>query len=380
VKNACRRGASIFIKRNSGRAYPSVDGKEVELDKAIEKAAELIADSKNLVLYGMDTITIEAQKLAMEIAEKKQAFIDDCSSFCLGDFVEMVLKRQIPTTTLDEVRDNAYVIIYWGSNPFHSLPRHMSRYSYYPRGKKRQRGYEEDRFLVVIDVRRDHTSRLVKKNGVFMEVNSDLELIEAFMKVIEGKATDKFANEASRVLREMKKGESVIFGGLGLKYGLRKNYEKFIELMKKFNEVSRVHFIPSGFHSNMRGFNETLFERTGFVNRYSFAKEKSSEDFEFSKLLAKDVLDTALIIGSDPLNSLPFEIAKKLTKVNTIVIDPRRTFTAEIAKVVIPSAISGVESNGTMVRSDGIRIRLEAFFEKEVDDVYVLNELREMLC
>ena len=195
---------------------------------------------------------------------------------------------------------------------------------------------------------------------------------------MEGKAA-KYSSEVAGVLREIKKGDAVVFGGLGLKYGLEGNYEKFYSLLEKLNELSKVYFIPAGFHSNMRGFNESLFEKTGFVNKYSFKEQTSKKEFEFSKLLADDVPDTALIIGSDPVNSLPFDVSRHLSQINTIAIDPRRTFTTEISKVVIPSSISGVESGGTMVRSDGVRMELNPVFENELNDVYILGKILEMI-
>jgi len=58
----------------------------------------------------------------------------------------------------------------------------------------------------------------------------------------------------------------------------------------------------------------------------------------FTELLKNEKIDTALIIGTDPVYSLPFEVSSKLGKIKTIVVDPRMSFTARIADVVIPSA------------------------------------------
>lgn len=382
VLNACRRGASIFLNKDKGRAKPTINGNETDIDSAMEKAVEIIAGSKSLAIYGLDTITSESQNLAIELAEKTEAFIDDNSSYCLGDFVEMCLNGTLPTTTLDSIRDNAYVIIYWGSNPFHSLPRHMSRYSYFPRGKNRQRGYEEDRFLVVIDVRTNNTSKLVKRNGLFLEIESDIELISEINDFLEEKVVEH-TDEIAKAIREIKKGDTVIFGGLGLKYGLRqskngdKDYREFVKLVKKLNGISNVYFMPAGFHPNMRGFNEALFKKTGHINKYSFREKTSQNNYEFSYLLNKNKIDTALIIGSDPVNSLPFEISKELNRINSIVIDPRQNFTSLISEVVIPSAISGVETGGTMVRSDGLKFELKNVIENRgyFGDEYILKQL-----
>lgn len=378
ILNACRRGMEIFAKYKENRARAIVNGKEVDVDKAIEEAINVLKDAKNPVIYGLDTTVVEAQEIAIMLAEKIGAYIDDNSSFCLGEFIEAILKKMLPTSTLEEVRDRAYVIIYWGTNPYHSLSRHMSRYSYYPRGAKRPRGYDEDRYLVVIDVRKSETAVLAKKNAKFIRVKNDFELVNSFFKVIDGKAA-KYAKDVGIILNEMKKADfNVIFGGLGLKYGL-KDIRTFVELVNKLNDVAPTYFIPAGFHGNMRGFNETLFEKVEYVNKYSFRERRSDVNFAFPELLRNDGVDAAVIIGTDPIYSLPYEVSSKLRKIKTVVIDPRMSYTAKLADVVIPSAISGVELSGTMVRSDGVRFKLEAIDEKEINDIYILKKIVEGL-
>ncbi|RLI84530.1 formylmethanofuran dehydrogenase subunit B [Archaeoglobales archaeon] len=375
VFNACRKGSAIFKHCKENRAEPTISGEKVDFGKALEKAVEIISSSEKLAVYGLDTIPLEAQEIAIKLAEKKKAYIDDSSAFCLGDFVEMVLKGILPTTTLDEVKSNAYVIFYWGTDPYNSLSRHLSLYTYYPRAGKRQRGYEEDRYLVVVDVRKSHTAKLVKKNAKFIKVDSDEALIEGFLSTMDGKA-GKYYEETGRILKEMQRGGfNAIFGGLGLKYGLNGNYEKFVEMVKRMNELTQVYFIPAGFHANMRGFNELMFEKTGFVNRYSFESKKSSPEYEFSELVRNDSVDTVLVIGSDPANSLPFDVLQKLREKRLVLVDPKKSLTSKIAEVVVPSAITGIDQGGTMVRSDGVRIEIEPLWEAEWTDEAILKEL-----
>ncbi len=376
VFNACRKGSAIF-RHHKERANPQISGEKVEFDKALERATEIISSSEKLAVYGLDTIPLEAQEVAIKLAEKKRAFIDDNSSFCLGDFVEMILKGVLPTTTLDEVKSNAYVIFYWGTDPYNSLSRHLSLYTYYPRAGKRQRGYEEDRFLVVADIRRSHTAKLAKKNARFIRVNSDEDLIDGFISAIEGKA-GKYYEETGRILKEMQRGGfNVIFGGLGLKYGLNGKYDKFVEMIKKMNEFTQVYFIPAGFHANMRGFNELMFEKTGFVNRYSFESEKSAPEYEFSELVMNDSIDTVLVVGSDPVNSLPFDVLQKLRSKKLVLIDPKESLTSKIADVLIPSAITGIDQGGTMIRSDGVRIEVKPLWDTEWTDKIILESILE---
>lgn len=377
ILNACERGYRHISGYRQNRARNSVNGKEVDLDKAIEAAVEILKSAKSPAIYGLDTTTVEAQKLALKIAEKLECYIDDNSSFCLGEFVEAILKKELPSTTLEEVRDNAYVIIYWGANVYRSLPRHMSKFTYYPRGAKRSRGYDEDRFLVVIDIRKSEIAKLAKKNAKFIKVDNDVELIESFLKAIEGKAS-KY--EVAEIIREIKRADfNVLFAGLGLKYGLRGNYGLFFDFVRKMNEIAPLYFLPAGFHSNMRGFNETLFEAVGAVNSFSFSERRSDKAFSFSELLIRNTLDAVMIIGTDPISSLPYGVSKNLMKVKKITIDPKNTATASISEVSIRSTFSGIESGGEMVRSDGVRQKLSPIEKSEYDDVYILRKILEGL-
>jgi len=368
ILNACRKGVKLF---NVKRAIPMVNSKPSSFEEAIDRAKRIVSTANKLVVFGLDTIPCEAQQKAIELAEAKNAAIDDCSSFCLGDFVELILKGELPTATLEEVRDNAYVIVYWGSNPYQSLPRHMSRFTYYPRSGKRQRGYEEDRYLVVVDIRLSETAKLAKKGGKFI-MGNDADVIDSFLKALDGRA-GKYP-EVAAIIKEMQKADfNVIFGGLGLKYGLRGDYSRFIEMVEKLNEFTRVVFIPAGFHANMRGFNELMYRKTGVVNAYDFS---SNERLTFSEAVKK--ADAALIIGSNPAKSLPSWIAKKLAQIDTIIVDPSQSLTSKIAKVVIPTAISGIDQGGTMVRSDGVSVELKPIREG-VTDAEVLSLLMEVV-
>jgi formylmethanofuran dehydrogenase subunit B len=129
----------------------------------------------------------------------------------------------------------------------------------------------------------------------------------------------------------------------------------------------------------MRGFNETLFEAVGAVNKFSFSEKKSDKAFEFSELLRRNAIDAALIIGTDPVSSLPYDVSRNLMAVKKITIDPKNTLTASISEVSIRSALSGIESGGEMVRSDGVRQKLRPIEKTEYDDVYILKKILEGL-
>ena len=132
----------------------------------------------------------------------------------------------------------------------------------------------------------------------------------------------------------------------------------------------------------MRGFDQILFQETGHINRVYFNGEniESGPQQSVVELINNNVVDAAMIIGSDPLASLPGQIAKKLSKIPLITIDPCENMTSRISKVTIPSALSGVECGGTAVRMDGVDVTLKQIIEnnKHTDEQIITSIMEEI--
>jgi formylmethanofuran dehydrogenase subunit B len=359
-----------------------IDGQEVSLDQAIGKAAEILKTTKLPLLYGWSNSALEAQAVGIDLARKLGAIIDG-TSFCSQEFLmERVLTGKITTCTLDDVRNYADTSIFWGSDPSNSHPRHLSRFSYYPRGEKRQKSYEEERTCIAIDVRKSATARLCSNYYFRLAPGQDAEFIEAILAVLEGKIP-KFGDkkrmiELGTILRKTEYG--VIFPGLGMVYSLQEKMDLLEKLVVKLNEITTFKVIPMVGHYNMRGFNQLLLDRTGFINRVSFKDGKASHGPENGVIAAAKRCDAALAIGSDPLSALPFATARALAKVPLIAIDPRRSLTTDAAKVVIPSAMYGLEAGGTAIRMDGVKIAFEPVIKSDLlSDEQVLAGIMEAI-
>lgn len=80
-------------------------------------------------------------------------------------------------------------------------------------------------------------------------------------------------------------------------------------------------------------------------------------------ILSRGDCDAALVVGADPLASFPALAAKHLCEIPLIVVDPHRTYTSEKASVVIPSAPTGIEAEGTAHRMDGVPIVLRRLID-----------------
>ena len=385
MKNLCRKGHGHFLAALTERMVPMIDGQQVDLDRAIEKAAEILKSAKSPLLYGWSNSTLEAQAAGIKLAEKLGATIDDTSSFCQGILMERILSGKIPTCTLDDVRNYADTSIFWGSDPSSSHPRHLSRFSYYPRGEKRQKSYEEERTCIAVDVRKSATAKLCSNYYFRLPPGGDAEFIEAMLAVLEGKiprvGDQKNVKKMIELGSLLKKTEwGVIFPGLGLIYSLQEKMELFEKLVVRLNEITTFKVVPMVGHYNMRGFNELMREKTGFINSVSFKGGAPAHGPQNSVVAAARTCDAALVIGSDPLSALPFGTASALARLPLIAMDPRRSLTTDSAKVVIPSALSGLEAGGTAVRMDGVKIRFEPLIKSPLpSDEQILNRIMEAI-
>jgi formylmethanofuran dehydrogenase subunit B len=377
-KNLCRRGTGHFQALNLERTVPKKDGKDVSLDEAISAAAETLKGAKSPLLYGWSNSSLEAQRLGIDLARKLGATIDDPSSFCQGALMEEVLRGKTPTCTLDDVRNFADVVIFWGTDPVNSQPRHLSRFSYYPRGEKRQKGYEEDRTSISVDVRKSSTAKLCK-HYLKVPPGGDADFIEALISVLDGNVP-KFGDkkkmiEIGTILRRAEFG--VIFPGSGLARSMKDDLDKFEALVSKLNSVSQFKVLPMADHYNARGFSQLMLEETGHINMVSF-KDGINHGPEHGVIRASKSCDAALIVGSDPLSSLPFGVSKSLARVPLVAVDPRRSMTTDAAKVVLPSAYYGLEAGGSALRMDGAKIEFQPLVESDrLSDEAVLKRLME---
>ena len=150
--------------------------------------------------------------------------------------------------------------------------------------------------------------------------------------------------------------------------------------MKILNEKANFHLVPMVGHYNMRGFNENLFAKTGYVNRVKFedGMVKHGPEYSVVESLKAKTVDAALIIGSDPLSSLPRSVSKNLLEIPVISIDPCETLTSKHAKVYINTAISGVESGGSATRMDGTKVSFKPVVETiNPSDEAILKKIME---
>ncbi len=109
----------------------------------------------------------------------------------------------------------------------------------------------------------------------------------------------------------------------------------------------------------MLGFDHVCLSLYGKNHSLQFENNEltNSIDTIVSKI-EKEEFDCSIIVGTDPISHFPKELSKKLTKKPLILIDNKKSATSNFADVFLPTAITGIESNGLAFRLDHVPIEL----------------------
>jgi formylmethanofuran dehydrogenase subunit B len=384
VRGACRLGASK-IMGHERIASPMIreNGELVETsyENAYLRAAEILSDAKRPLLYGWCSTTCEAAKKGILLAEEVGGVIDSTATVCHGPSIIGIEEKGLAGSTLGQVKNRADLIVFWGCNPAEAHPRHSLRYSSNARGKFTQEG-RSGRKVIVVDVRSTRTSKNADK-FIQLQPGTDYEIITALRMLVAGKgellpdsicgvATSELA-EVAEMMKSARFG--TLFFGLGLTHsrGRYKNVDNALSLVADLNAHTKFTVMAMRGHYNVAGFGQVCAWETGFPMSVDFSR--GMPYFNPGETAACDVLargepDAALIIAADPASNFPRRTVESLAKIPVVQIDPFPNATTLLADVVIPSAIAGVEAEGTAYRMDGLSLRMR----KLVDSAYPTDE------
>ncbi len=386
VAKACGIGRSLFMKHDEDLSFPSIGGRRVSLEDAIEKAVDILGRSKHALIYGLSSTSIEAHRKALELAELIGASIDQTSSICHGPTALAVHQTGIPTCTLGEIKNRADVLVFWGSNPLESHQRHYERYSLFPKGMFTPEG-RKGRKLVVVDVRQTPSAKMA---DMFIKVNpgEDYEVLNALRYMLKG--GELAAREISGVkVEDLRKlldvmlsaKYGVVFIGMGLTMtrGKYHNVEAAISLVVELNAHTRWSVVAMRGHYNVKGAASSLLWQTGYPFGINFSlgyPRYSPGEYTAVDLLRRKEVDCVLVIASDPVANFPRDAVKVMLELPLIAIDPKLSLTAVSADVVIPTAQVGIYVEGTAYRMDGVPLRVKKLLDSSYpSDEEVLGEI-----
>ena len=396
VKNTCVLGRAWFTEHAvEDRPFARIAGKDATTDEAVERAAEILANARFPITYGLSDTTCEAQRQAVALADFLGGNIDTTTSVCHGPSGIAFEGVGESTSTLGEIRNRADFLMFWGGNPAESHPRLFGRYTVTPKGMYVPNG-KKDRTVVLVDVRRTKSAAVA---DIFLQVKpgTDFEVLWALRALVRGGRVDPNIEATTGVslavledLVERMKSCSfgaLLFGmGLTMTRGRHFNSGALLALASDLNEFSHFVAKPVRGHGNVTGADNVVSWQTGFPFGVNFSRgfpRFNPGEFTTVDLLSRGEADAALIVASDPASNFPRKAVERMQQIPVIALDPKDTETTRLAEVAFTTATYGINTTGTVYRMDDVPITLRKAFDSpypsdETILTAILNRVREL--
>ncbi len=375
TKFACALGRSWLLGHSAEVNRPAalIEGRPAPLEEAVDLAARIMIEARYPLIYGLSSTFCEAQRQAVALADLLGATIDCCTSVCHGPSGMALQAVGEPTCSLGEVKNRADLLIYWGSNPAESHPRHFTRYTATPKGLFTPAG-RKGRTVVLVDVRPTPSARVA---DIFLQVRpgKDFEILWALRALVRGKKvrpeavadTGLTLDQIQDLAERMKACRfGVFFTGQGLTQsrGKHMNSAALFTLVQDLYAHTKFAVIPMRGHGNVTGIDSVMAWQTGYPFGVNFSRgypRFNPGEFTAVDLLTRGEADAAMIVASDPIANFPRRASERLKQIPMIVLDTRESETARVAKIAFTTATAGISAAGTFYRMDHIPLRLHNF-------------------
>jgi formylmethanofuran dehydrogenase subunit B len=374
LQPACPLAQPWFLSLGDAPAATArIAGRPVPLDAAIAAAADLLRASRAPLIYGLSRSSTEGQRAAVRLADRLGGTIDTTASRCHGPSIVALQQVGESTCSLGEVRNRCDLVVFWGSNPVLSHPRHLERYSgdaaglFVPHGRR-------DRFLVVIDTELTETAR---QADLFLQIEPgrDFEALWMLRMLVRGMSLpdhgppggptrDQLASLAQR-MKSCRSG--IVFFGLGLTRHARGGHhviEALLRLVTDLNRHTRFYARRMRIPGDVAGADSVLCWQTGFPFSVNLARgypRYGPGEYSANELLERREVDACVIVGSESLARLSPAAGQTLRELPSIVLDYPHARCSFSPQVAFTTAIYGVHAPGTAYRMDETPIPLKSF-------------------
>ncbi len=377
AKRACVLGKAWFFNHEvDQRPSCLVDGQPATVDEGVERAARILAEARYPIIYGLSDTTCEAQRVAVGIGDWIGGTVDTTTSVCHGPSGIAFQGVGEVTCSLGEIANRGDMIIFWGSNPAESHPRHFTKYSLMPKGMFVPNG-RKDRTCVLVDVRRTKSS---KAADIFLQIKprKDFEALWTLRALAQDVELDADQVESETgvplatwqdLMQRMKQARFgvMLFGmGLTMTRGKHLNSEALLALVRDMNAHTRFVAKPMRGHGNVTGADNVVSWRTGYpfgVNMSRGYPRFNPGEYTTADTLARGEADAAMIIASDPMANFSQAAREHLASIPYIALDPKETPTTRAAAVAFTTATYGINVPGTVYRMDDVPIPLRPAFD-----------------
>ncbi len=406
AEGACSLAEPWFLSQNADHPPPAeIEGVAVEPAAAFARAAEILKSARYPLIFGLSRSTTEGQRAATALADRIGATIDTTAS--TGHAPSIMALQQVgeSTSTLGEIKNRADLVIFWGSDPVRTHPRHLERYSHEATGRWVPNG-RADRFLVVVDEEETETA---KQADLFIRVPpgkhwETLWELRMLIRNVEGEwgreGEGENANSVvsspplplsptpplSQSLRELARRMTacrcgVVFFGAGLTSTklAHRTIEALLQLVTDLNQFTRFYVRRMRRYGDVAGADSVLTWQTGYpfgVNLSRGYPRYNPGEFTGPEMLSRGEVDVCLIVGGETATAFPPAALDHLRRIPVILLDSPGIPPVVQATVKFTTAVYGVHRVGTAYRMDEVPVPLRVLLPTDYpSDADVLNEL-----
>jgi formylmethanofuran dehydrogenase subunit B len=371
AEGACRLAEPWLVSRNTvDEPVCEIQQQPVPLEKALDRAAQILQAADYPLIYGLSQCTTEGQRASVLLAERLGAVIDTSASVCHAPSVVAQQLVGKVTCTLGEIRNRADCIIFWGSDPLVSHPRHTERYSIHAKGRFLPRG-RSDRFVVVADTTRTASAAEADlfvpiEPGRHFEALSELRArllgVQPDGRIPAGSPSPAMAELIDRMKRA--KYGAFLFGvDLARGEAGHCNVAALLQLVADLNGGARWCAMRMRVQGNVVGADSVLAWQTGYPFAVNMARgypRYNPGEYSVHSILERKEADACLIVGSETLGWFSAEALEYLRQIRTVVLDAPGATVAVDPEVRFRIATAGIDEAGTVYRMDGVPIPVKA--------------------
>ncbi len=392
AEGACALAEPWFLDQESRRPpVAAIEGRAASLEQAAARAAAILRAARAPRIYGLSRSSTDGPRAAVSLADRIGATIDTTASLCHAPSVMALQQVGESTCSLGEVKNRADLVIYWGSNPVESHPRHLERYAVLTPGQFVPGG-RADRFVVVADVR-PTPSTAAADLFLPVEPGKDFEALWTLRCLVRGVPVDRAAPagaplpllvELARRMQSCRCG--VAFFGLGLSMtGLgHRSVEALLSLVSELNDYTRFYARRMRVQGDVTGADSVLAWQTGFPFSVNLARgypRYNPGEFSAHDMLARGEPDACVLVGSEGVARFAPAALAHLRAIPTIALDYPTVESVPRPTIRFTTAVYGIHRHGTAYRMDEVPIPLRAFLPTDYpSDAEVLNRLEEQFA
>ena len=361
IKNQCPKALQGFEQPLHAQR-PQINGKPVNLDKAIKQSAILIKRAKQPLISGMGT-DAAGSRAAMLLAEKSGAIIDHQAGDAIIRNMLVVQTGGWIMTTLAELKNRADFILFLGTDTRKVYPRFFERFIYNKNSLFIKKISPDNVALIGDSLKVDNPAGTNQLNPTSIKcANEKLgDYVSALLGMVREKNITS-RNLPSSHLSKLKaigekvrnsKYSAIVWSPAAMDFAHAElTIQTICELIRELNRTTRAAGLSLGGDNGAGTLTNICTWQSGYPLRVSYANKHPVYDpynFSTRKLLESAGTDLLLWISSfhSEINMPENDIPK------IILARPSRN-PAPAAHVYIPVATPGIDHDGNLFRTDNV--------------------------